>query len=1107
MRHLLFLTVILTQLFSAQEPEKVTLQLQWYHQFQFAGYYMAKEKGFYAEAGLDVEINEVNVSTDIVTDVLQKEGRYATGRTSLIIDRANGKKVVALAAILQASPIVIVTKERPDIQTVEDLAGKHVDSLGSTIDSVVIRGLLNAKSIKVERPYHDHVTSRLESLIDDHADAIVVYSTNEIYQLTEREVKYRMFRPRDHGFDFYSDILFSSENEVKNHPKRAAGFKSASLRGWEYAFTHIDETVELILNKYNTQHKSREALVYEANALRKLAYYRTDKVGKIDRSKMLEIYDAYQKISQIGDGFDVDDFVFEEGRSKQLILTSEEQAYLQTKKEITLCGFYDWLPFMEYKNERPEGMIVDHARAYEQMIGLPLRFVRTTSWNECIERTKEKKIDVAVPVFTELNQHEHLTPTKSFEKDHLVLITKIEVPFISDIGKASPKTASIRNGSSSFEHFVRSRYENISFVYVENMQEGMDNVISGKTNLYIDALIPTSFYISRYYPNRLKVNSRVPGVELNGAFGIRSDEPMLASILNKAIDTLSLERKREIYNSWISVKHENETDYMLIWKILLGAGAVVLVFGYRQYILRREHKKLQTAYLKIQQQQLRLREQQNFHKLIFDNATDGVLILEHGRFTDCNQAIVKMLKYEKKEELLGLHPAQLSPKYQPDGSLSADKTEEMMALAYKNGGHRFEWVHTKATEEEFWVEVVLTPIIIDKKKILHVVWRDISKRKKLEYENVELNNTLKTKIDTVIADLKKSQAQAKLGSWKHDLVKNQLTWSDETYTIFERQKTSEVVEYDDFLAAIHPDDIERVNTAYTKSLDIHEAYALKYRLLMPDGRIKYVKEQCETSFDDSGEALISVGTIQDITVEHLTNEKLRHKDEILFKQSRLALMGEMLSMIAHQWRQPLAAISATSATIELKANGNRLDNETAKQKARDISKFSQHLSNTIEDFRSFFKPNREKDETTYDALVASALSIIEVSIANRNIQLLQELNCHETFSSYPNELKQVILNLIKNAEDALLEKAVEEPFVKITTYKQEEQYILEVSDNAGGIPEEIIESIFDPYFSTKKAKDGTGLGLYMSKTIIEEHCGGELHALNSSEGAVFRVIL
>ena len=149
----------------------------------------------------------------------------------------------------------------------------------------------------------------------------------------------------------------------------------------------------------------------------------------------------------------------------------------------------------------------------------------------------------------------------------------------------------------------------------------------------------------------------------------------------------------------------------------------------------------------------------------------------------------------------------------------------------------------------------------------------------------------------------------------------------------------------------------------------------------------------------------------------------------------------------------------------------------------------------------------EKKETTYDELIASVLGIMEVPITTQNIQFRKELNCHETFSSYPNELKQVVLNLIKNAEDALLEKAVEEPYIKITTYKKEDQYILEVSDNAGGVFEGIIDNIFDPYFSTKKAKEGTGLGLYMSKMIIEEHCGGTLSVVNGEDGAVFKIIL
>ncbi|RLA72813.1 MAG: hypothetical protein DRG24_01890 [Epsilonproteobacteria bacterium] len=246
-------------------------------------------------------------------------------------------------------------------------------------------------------------------------------------------------------------------------------------------------------------------------------------------------------------------------------------------------------------------------------------------------------------------------------------------------------------------------------------------------------------------------------------------------------------------------------------------------------------------------------------------------------------------------------------------------------------------------------------------------------------------------------------------------------------------------------------------------------------------------------------------TLQDKIEEEVA--KNREKDKHLLHQSRLAQMGEMISMIAHQWRQPLSAISATSSMIELKAKLNKLENSVAEKKAKEISTYAQDLSYTIDDFRDFFQPNKEKKETTYDAVVESVLGIIKTSLINKNIQLHQELNCHSTFSTYPNELKQVVLNLIKNSEDVLLEEKTKEPYIKIVTYKGKDDYILEISDNGGGVPTEMIEKIFDPYFSTKSEKNGTGLGLYMSKMIIEEHCGGKLTVKNGREGAVFRIVL
>ena len=242
-------------------------------------------------------------------------------------------------------------------------------------------------------------------------------------------------------------------------------------------------------------------------------------------------------------------------------------------------------------------------------------------------------------------------------------------------------------------------------------------------------------------------------------------------------------------------------------------------------------------------------------------------------------------------------------------------------------------------------------------------------------------------------------------------------------------------------------------------------------------------------------------TLQDKIEKEI--QKSREKDKQLLQQSRLAQMGEMISMIAHQWRQPLASISSTSAGLVIKAKLNKLDNEKILELAAKISGYTQHLSSTIDDFREFFKVNKEKKEADYTSLIDSVLNIVEVSISNKDIKIIKDLNSDEVLYTYPNELKQVVLNLIKNAEDILLEKNIKNPYIKITTNGTK----LTVSDNAGGVPPNIIDKVFDPYFSTKTEKNGTGLGLYMSKTIIEDHCNGTLSVHNDEFGAVFTIEL
>ena len=237
-------------------------------------------------------------------------------------------------------------------------------------------------------------------------------------------------------------------------------------------------------------------------------------------------------------------------------------------------------------------------------------------------------------------------------------------------------------------------------------------------------------------------------------------------------------------------------------------------------------------------------------------------------------------------------------------------------------------------------------------------------------------------------------------------------------------------------------------------------------------------------------------------------EKNEEKTAQLIQQSRFVQMGEMISMIAHQWRQPLTAITATTNNLLLK---NLLNKEISKdildEELKLITEYTQHLSFTIDDFRNFFKSDKEKEESKLEDIIEKAINIIKTSFESREINLITNYEFNESITVYTTEIQQVILILLKNAEDALVENEIKNKRIKIKTYKENDFAIIEIEDNAKGIAADIMYKIFDPYFSTKKAKEGTGIGLYMSKIIIKDHCKGEITATNSQDGAIFKIKL
>jgi len=246
-------------------------------------------------------------------------------------------------------------------------------------------------------------------------------------------------------------------------------------------------------------------------------------------------------------------------------------------------------------------------------------------------------------------------------------------------------------------------------------------------------------------------------------------------------------------------------------------------------------------------------------------------------------------------------------------------------------------------------------------------------------------------------------------------------------------------------------------------------------------------------------------------------EKNREKDKQLLQQIRLAQMGEMISLIAHQWRQPLSAISSRINAIDIRIQFNSYDFNDIKQTDefieymqeghKHILNYVHSLSETIDDFRTFFKPNKSKEFVSITTPIERALSIVEIKMSHHDIDIIKDYKIDNIVEMHSNEMMQVVLIILNNSEDNFEEKKIENRKINIITKEDDEYHIIEIKDTGGGIPNNILDKIFDPYFTTKDSKNGTGLGLYMSKTIVEKHNKGILSVNNIDNGVSFEIKL
>ncbi|MEA3466420.1 MAG: ABC transporter substrate-binding protein, partial [Thermodesulfobacteriota bacterium] len=458
----MYLALLLGLPLSAQaQPlaiEQVSLQLDWKYQFEYAGFIVAKEKGFYADAGLNVTLLEYQPKIDIVADVLAQKTTYGIHNSSLVIHDGKIQPMVLLATYFQRSPLVFVTQK--EIKEPIDLVGKTIMLTKNEAKHSSLALLLNKFGIDHDTNIIEH-TFNIQDFIDGNVDAMSAFRTNQIYDLNKQNIPHSIIDPADYGFIMTAVNVFTSKAETAQHPERTRRFIEASNRGWSYALDNIDEVVKLIHAKY-APHKTIEALMFEANITKKMLLRDLYPIGSVNKELTLRTYKQLHNLGKIDDNQRMNQVVlFDDEKNNQLNFTNAELDYLAKKQEITMCVDPDWMPFEHIKDGIHYGIAADYMALFQEKLPIPIRLIPTQSWQESIQQAQKRSCDILSLAASTTERNKYMRFTPPYVSIPVVIATTTDKIFINNIKDITGKKVGIVRGYAIGEE-MRSRHPEIN---------------------------------------------------------------------------------------------------------------------------------------------------------------------------------------------------------------------------------------------------------------------------------------------------------------------------------------------------------------------------------------------------------------------------------------------------------------------------------------------------------------------------------------------------------------------------------------------------------------------------------------------------------------------
>lgn len=339
----LLLIIFFTTLFADNKLTKVKLQLQWKFQYEFAGFIMAKEKGFYEELGIDVDFIEFEPGMNLVKEVIDGNKEFGIWNSSIISEFLNGQDIVILANYFKRSPLALIT--RPEIKIPSDLIGKTIMVHEYDANSANYQQMFNMFDIK--RESINIIDPDFKKVDFDGIDAISIFLTNETYNFIKNSTPYNILDPSNYGVEFSDINLFTSDAFSKQNPKLVNDFIKASTRGWKYAIDNINETVDILYSKYNSQNKTKDALLFEAIESQKFILSKYYELGKVEEDKLNKMAKLYIELGLADKQRNISSMIYPNNISNSL-LTIEELKFIKDNPEIIIGSDNSYAPLDFY---------------------------------------------------------------------------------------------------------------------------------------------------------------------------------------------------------------------------------------------------------------------------------------------------------------------------------------------------------------------------------------------------------------------------------------------------------------------------------------------------------------------------------------------------------------------------------------------------------------------------------------------------------------------------------------------------------------------------------------------------------------------------------------